>query len=281
MKTIRALWILNQGLALLFDICGHLGYLSPMLFVISFIFGAIVGSFLNVCIFRIPAGRSIAFPPSHCPNCQAPIMWYDNIPVISYLVLMGKCRKCREPISARYPMVEFITALLSLAAFIKIGASPAYFIYFAFIASLIVITFIDLDHQVIPDIISLPGIPIGFIASFALPDITYKESLIGILAGGGILFLVASGYELIAKKEGMGGGDIKLLAMVGAFLGWKGVLFTIFSGSLIGTVIGVAIMAALGKDSKYAIPFGPFLSMGALLYLFLGEPIIYWYLGML
>ena len=185
----------------IFDICGHLGYLLPMFYAISFIFGAIVGSFLNVCIFRIPAGKSIAFPPSHCPKCQAPIMWYDNIPVISYLVLMGKCRKCREPISARYPMVEFITALLSLAAFIKLGPSPAYFIYFAFITALIVITFIDLDHQIIPDIISLPGIPIGFIASFALPDITYKESLIGILAGGGILFLVAAGYELLAKKR--------------------------------------------------------------------------------
>ena len=124
--------------SLVFDMCGHLGYLSPMLFVISFIFGAIVGSFLNVCIFRIPAGKSIAFPPSHCPKCQAPIMWYDNIPVISYLVLMGKCRKCRGPISARYPMVEFITALLSLAAFIKFGPSLNYFIYFAFISSLIV-----------------------------------------------------------------------------------------------------------------------------------------------
>ncbi|MEK7850569.1 MAG: prepilin peptidase [Deltaproteobacteria bacterium] len=252
-----------------------------MLFVLSFIFGAIVGSFLNVCIFRIPAGRSIAFPPSHCPKCQTPIMWYDNIPVISYIILTGKCRKCKEPISFRYPMVEFLTALLSLAAFIKFGPSLPYFIYFAFIASLVVITFIDLDHQIIPDVISLPGIPLGFLASFVIPEITYKESLIGILAGGGILFVVASGYELLAKKEGMGGGDIKLLAMVGAFLGWKGVLFTIFSGSLAGTIIGIALMIAQGRDSKYAIPFGPFLSMGALLYLFFGEPIIYLYLGML
>ena len=180
-----------------------------------------------------------------------------------------------------FTLIELLTALFSLAAALMFGPTLTYLIYFAFISSLIVITFIDLDHQLIPDVISLPGIPLGFLSSFVLPDITYKESLIGILAGGGILFLVASGYELLAKKEGMGGGDIKLLAMVGAFLGWKGVLFTIFSGSLIGTVIGVAIMAALGKDSKYAIPFGPFLSMGALLYLFLGEPIIYWYMGIL
>lgn len=252
-----------------------------MFFVISFIFGAVVGSFLNVCIFRIPAGRSIAFPPSHCLRCHAPIMWYDNIPMISYLILTGKCRKCKEPISFRYPMVELLTALLSLAAFIKFGLSADYFIYFAFIAALITITFIDLDHQIIPDVISLPGILVGFAASFVLIDITYMESLIGILAGGGILFVVAAGYELIAKKEGMGGGDIKLLAMIGAFLGWKGVLFTVFSGSLVGTIIGVALMMAQGKDSKYAIPFGPFLSMGALLYLFFGEAVIYWYLGIL
>lgn len=252
-----------------------------MIFVISFIFGAIVGSFLNVCIFRIPEGKSIAYPASHCPKCRAPIMWYDNIPVLSYLILTGKCRRCGEPISFRYPVVEFLTGLMSLAAFVKFGPTLPYLIYFAFIASLIVITFIDLDHQIIPDVISLPGIPIGFIASFFLPDITYKESLIGILAGGGILYIVAAGYELLAKKEGMGGGDVKLLAMIGAFLGWKGVLFTIFSGSLIGTIIGVALMVAQGKDSKYAIPFGPFLSMGALLYLFFGEPVIYWYLGIL
>lgn len=252
-----------------------------MLFTVSFIFGALIGSFLNVCILRIPTGKSIAFPPSHCPKCEAPIKWYDNLPILSYFILRGKCRSCREPFSFRYPMVEFLTAMFSLAAMIKFGPSPAYLIYFAFIASLIVITFIDLDHQIIPDVISLPGIPLGLLASFALPDITYKESLIGIAAGGGLLLAVAMGYEFLAKKEGMGGGDIKLLAMIGAFLGWKAVLFTIFSGSLIGTVIGISLMAAQGKDSKYAIPFGPFLSMGALLYLFFGEPIIYWYLRML
>lgn len=252
-----------------------------MILAVSFIFGAIVGSFLNVCILRIPAGRSIAYPPSHCPKCQAPIGWYDNIPIISYLVLTGRCRNCKERISFRYPVVEFLTALFSLAAMIKFGPSLAYLIYFAFISSLIVITFIDLDHQIIPDVISLPGIPLGFLASFVIPEITYKESLIGIFIGGGILLLIALGYEFLAKKEGMGGGDVKLLAMIGAFLGWKGVLFTVFSGSLIGTIIGVTIMIAQGKDSKYAIPFGPFLSMGALLYLFFGEQILYWYLGML
>lgn len=252
-----------------------------MLFTVSFIFGALIGSFLNVCILRIPAGKSIAFPPSHCPKCEAAIKWYDNLPILSWFILRGKCRSCKEQFSFRYPMVEFLTAMFSLAAMMKFGPSPAYLIYFTFIASLIVITFIDLDHQIIPDVISLPGIPLGLLASFALPAITYKESLIGIAAGGGLLLTVAMGYEFIARKEGMGGGDIKLLAMIGAFLGWKGVLFTIFSGSLIGTVIGISLMAAQGKDSKYAIPFGPFLSMGALLYLFFGEPIVYWYLMML
>jgi leader peptidase (prepilin peptidase)/N-methyltransferase len=252
-----------------------------MLYAISFIFGALIGSFLNVCILRIPAGRSIAYPPSHCPRCRAPIRWYDNIPMISYLILMGRCRSCRGPISFRYPLVEFLTALFSLAAMIKFGPSISYLIYLTFVSSLVVITFIDLDHQIIPDVISLPGIPLGFLASFIVPEITYKESLIGIILGGGVLLLIAIGYEYIAKMEGMGGGDVKLLAMIGAFLGWKGVLFTVFSGSLIGTVIGVTIMVAKGKDSKYAIPFGPFLSMGALLYLFFGEEIIYWYLGMI
>jgi len=252
-----------------------------MLFIISFIFGAVVGSFLNVCILRIPAEKSIAYPPSHCPKCHSPIKWYDNIPMISYLILMGKCRSCKERISFRYPLIELLTALFSLAAALMFGPTLTYLVYFAFVSSLIVITFIDLDHQIIPDIISLPGIPLGFLASFIVPEITYKESLIGIVIGGGLLLLVAIAYEFIAKKEGMGGGDVKLLAMIGAFLGWKGVLFTIFSGSLVGTIIGVTIMVAQGKDSKYAIPFGPFLSMGALLYLFFGEPIIYWYLGML
>lgn len=266
---------------MVFDIYLDLRYLSAMIFVISFIFGAIVGSFLNVCILRIPAGNSIAYPPSHCPKCQYAIKWYDNIPMISYLVLMGKCRNCKERISFRYPLVEFLTAIFSLAAMMMFGPSLAFLIYFAFVSSLIVITFIDLDHQIIPDIISLPGIPLGFLASFVLPEITYKESLIGIVIGGGLLLLVAIGYEFITKKEGMGGGDVKLLAMIGAFLGWKGVLFTIFSGSLVGTIIGVTIMVAQGKDSKYAIPFGPFLSMGALLYLFFGEPIIFWYLGII
>ena len=252
-----------------------------MVFIISFIFGAVVGSFLNVCILRIPAEKSIAYPPSHCPKCHSPIKWYDNIPMISYLILMGKCRNCKERISFRYPLIELLTALFSLAAALMFGPTLTYLIYFAFISSLIVITFIDLDHQIIPDIISLPGIPLGFLASFIVPEITYKEALIGIVIGGGLLLLVAIAYEFITKKEGMGGGDVKLLAMIGAFLGWKGVLFTIFSGSLVGTIIGVTIMVAQGKDSKYAIPFGPFLSMGALLYLFFGEPIIYWYLGML
>lgn len=252
-----------------------------MPFVISFILGSIVGSFLNVCILRIPEGKSIAYPPSHCPKCRIPIRWYDNIPIISYFILMGRCRNCKEPVSFRYPMVEFLTALFSLAAMIKFGPSLSYLIYFVFISSLIVITFIDVEHQIIPDIISLPGIPLGFTASFLIPEITYKESLIGIVLGGGILLLVAIGYEFVAKKEGMGGGDIKLLAMIGAFLGWKGVLFTVFSGSLVGTVIGITLMIVQGKDGKYAIPFGPFLSIGAILYLFFGEMLIYWYLGIL
>lgn len=256
-------------------------YSSAMLSTISFIFGAIVGSFLNVCILRVPMGGSIVYPPSLCPECRTPIMWYDNIPIVSYFSLRGKCRECGKPISYRYPLIEFLTALFSLAVMMKFGLSSTYLIYLIFTSSLIVITFIDLDHQIIPDVISLPGIPLGFLASFLIPDITYQESFIGIVAGGSILLIVAVVYKFFTNKEGMGGGDVKLLAMIGAFLGWKGVLFTIFSGSLIGSVTGVMLMIIQGKDSKSAIPFGPFLATGALLYLFFGESITFWYLRIL
>ena len=244
---------------------------------VSILFGAIVGSFLNVCIYRIPKGESIATPGSHCPHCQRPIQFYDNIPLISYLLLRGKCRYCHHPISLQYPLVEGMTALSSFLLFNRFGISWTYLFYFAFLASLIVITVIDLSHQIIPDVISLPGIGVGFIASFILPQLTWFNSLLGILLGGGSLFVVATMYQWLFKREGMGGGDVKLLAMIGAFLGWKSVILTILLGSLVGSIIGVMVMVMKGKDFKYAIPFGPFLSLGAALSLFYGERIIQWY----
>jgi len=249
-----------------------------MWYIVSIIFGAIVGSFLNVCIFRLPKEESIIWPGSHCPHCKKPIRFYDNIPLLSYLLLGGKCRQCHRSISLQYPLVEGITALLSLFLIMKFGLSPTYLIYFAFVAALIVITVIDLYHQIIPDVISLPGIGVGLLASLMIPQITFFNSLLGILLGGGSLFLIATVYQWLFKREGMGGGDVKMLAMIGAFLGWKAVIVTILLGSLIGSIIGIIAMALKGKDFKYAIPFGPFLSLGAVAALFYGERLIYWYL---
>jgi len=249
-----------------------------MLIFISIIFGAIVGSFLNVCICRLPRGESIITPGSHCPHCQTPIRFYDNIPLVSYLLLRGKCRYCNGNVSLQYPLVEGITALSSFLLFMKFGLSWSYLFYFIFVASLIVITGIDLFHQIIPDVISLPGIGLGLLASLIIPHLTFLNSLMGMLLGGGSLFLVATLYQWLFKREGMGGGDVKLLAMIGAFLGWKAVILTILLSSLIGSISGVIIMVLKGKDFKYAIPFGPFLSLGAAISLFYGEKIILWYL---
>jgi len=249
-----------------------------MWYVVSGIFGAIVGSFLNVCIIRLPKEESIVWPGSHCPQCRNPIKFYDNIPLVSYIWLKGRCRHCKQLISVQYPLVEAITGLGSVVLFIRFGPSLTYIIYFAFVAALIVITVIDLYHQIIPDVISLPGIGVGLLASLILPQFTFFDSLKGLLLGGGSLFVVATLYQWLFKREGMGGGDVKLLAMIGAFLGWKAVILTILSGSLIGSIIGVGIMILKRKDFKYAIPFGPFLSLGAVISLFYGEDIIRWYL---
>jgi leader peptidase (prepilin peptidase)/N-methyltransferase len=243
-----------------------------------FVLGAIIGSFLNVCIYRIPAGVSIVFPPSRCPKCLSVLRWYHNVPLFSFLVLGGKCGYCGAKISWRYPFVELINGLLFMLIFSRFGFSVPSVVYFLFISTLLVITFIDLDLQIIPDVISLPGIIVGFGCSFFLPWLPWQQSLGGILLGGGSLFAVAASYEFLTKKEGMGGGDIKLLALIGAFLGWKAVLPIIFLSSLMGTVVGVPLMLAQGANSRLAIPFGPFLAAASIFYLFWGPGIIQWYL---
>lgn len=246
-------------------------------YIFAFLLGAVVGSFLNVCICRLPEEKSIVTPPSACPRCGTGIRWYDNIPIISFLILRGRCRNCGEPISWRYPLVEALNGVLTLLLFIKSGPTLSFLALFLFTSSMVVITFIDLDHQIIPDSISLPGIVIGFIFSFFLPWNSWLNSLLGILLGGGSLLLVAWGYEKLTGKEGMGGGDIKLLAMMGAFFGWRSVLFIIFAASLVGSVIGVTAMVIKKSDGKLAIPFGPFLAFGAMLYIFFGRQLITWY----
>ncbi|MDD2898477.1 MAG: prepilin peptidase [Desulfuromonadaceae bacterium] len=246
----------------------------------AFVFGAVVGSFLNVCICRMPLNESIVSPPSHCPHCSYQICWYDNIPILSYLLLRGKCRGCGTHISFQYPLVELLNGVLSLFLFIRFGPTLAFATLFLFCSALVVITFIDIEYQIIPDEISLSGIIVGFVLSFFLKGHTWLNSLFGILLGGGSLLLVAYSYQRLTGKEGMGGGDIKLLAMMGAFLGWKAVPFIIFASSLVGSVVGVSIMLFQKKDSKLAIPFGPYLAFGAILYIFYGRPLIRWYLGL-
>lgn len=237
----------------------------------AFIFGAVVGSFLNVCIFRMPARTSIIKPLSQCPHCHHPVRVYDNVPLLSYILLRGKCRDCRGKISMRYPLVELITALLSLFLFMKFGLTLAFLSVFVFTAVLITITFIDLDHQIIPDVLTLPGIPVFFLLAIFAVKVPWIEALIGLLIGGGMLFAIAFIYQLITKREGMGGGDIKLLAMIGAFLGWKSLIFILLFSSFSGAVVGIAAMVIQKQDMKYAIPFGPFLSAAAVAYFFLGD----------
>lgn len=244
-----------------------------------FLFGACIGSFLNVCIYRIPENKSIVFPGSFCPNCNNSIPFYCNIPIISYLFLRGQCKFCNQPISLRYPLIEALTGFFALLLFYRFGATPATIYWFFFITVLITISFIDFDHQIIPDIISLPGILIFASSFYFLPEMTFFKAVTGIIAGGGSLYAVAFLYYILRKQEGMGGGDIKLLAMIGAATGIKGILFTIFISSLLGTVVGISIIISTKiADTKLRIPFGPFLSMGAIIYIFFGKQLIEWYL---
>ena len=253
-------------------------YLVP---IVIFIFGAVIGSFLNVCIYRIPRSKSIVKPNSFCPNCEKPIKFYDNIPIISYIVLGGKCRHCNAKISKRYPLIELLTAILFFYFYRHVGPSFELFIMWFFIALLIVIAFIDYDFQIIPDILSIGGLVAGVLFAIVRPYFKYLDpkfgfldAIYGVLIGGGILFIIAYGYQLITKREGMGGGDIKLLAMIGAFIGLKGVIFSLVSGSLFGTIVGIPLMLIKKENTKYAIPFGPFLSLGALIYIFEGDVLI-------
>jgi leader peptidase (prepilin peptidase) / N-methyltransferase len=259
-----------------------------MLIVVVFVFGAIVGSFLNVCIVRIPKGDSIVDPPSRCPACKTAIRFYDNIPLISYVALLGRCRSCQEHISPRYFFVELLMASLAVALYYQFGFSLAFIVSFIFVAALIVISFIDLDVRIVPDVISLPGIVAGLlfsvVARYGISDPfelipSPLSALFGVLAGGGLLLLLAWAYEAFTGVEGMGGGDIKLLAMIGAFLGWTSIPFTLFFASLTGSVIGLGFMIGKGVGRRFALPFAPFLCLGALLYLLFGQDLIQLYLN--
>jgi leader peptidase (prepilin peptidase)/N-methyltransferase len=247
-----------------------------------FLLGSAIGSFLNVCIYRIPREKSIVNPPSACPGCEKAIRFYDNIPILSFILIKGKCRDCGSKISIRYPLVELLAGIFFLILYRQFGFSFELIVFIIFLSLLIVISFIDLDFQIIPDILSIGGVVLGFLLAIARPffrNIDPKfgilDSLYGIALGGGLLFAIAWLYQFFTKREGMGGGDIKLLGMIGAFCGWKGVVFSLVSGSVLGTIVGIPLMLAKGRNTKYAIPFGPFLSLGAIIFIFRGDSLMY------
>lgn len=255
----------------------------PVTLIILFLFGigACIGSFLNVCIFRLPEGQSVISPGSACTGCGHRLSWFENIPLLSFVFLKARCRACGTHISFQYPLVELSNGLFYVLLWLKFGLNVTMAIYAAFFSALLVIFFIDLKHYIIPDVISLPGIVAGLAASFFLPQITWRDSLLGIIIGGGILFLLAWVYYLFTKREGMGGGDIKLLAMIGAFLGWQSIPAVIFLSSAVGSVTGILLMLIQEKGRHHAIPYGPFLAGAATLYMFFGPEIMDWYAGMI
>lgn len=240
----------------------------------AFLFGLVLGSFLNVCIYRVPLKKSIVKPSSSCPHCGHKIRFYDNIPILGYLFLRGRCRYCGRPISIRYLTIELITGLVSAALMIRFGPGLSYLLLLAFTSSLIVISFIDLQYQIIPDVISIPGIILGFISSLFILPTGWMDSLIGIAAGGGSFYLIAVFFEKVKGREGMGGGDIKLLAMIGAWMGWKDLPFIILISSLTGLILGGGSLLLNRRGLQARIPFGPFLALGALVFLFFGQEIV-------
>lgn len=241
---------------------------------VLFILGLCVGSFLNVVIARVPEGRSIVSPRSACPRCGASIMWFDNVPLISYALLRARCRRCGATISPRYPIVELVTGLLFVLAGWERGLAPDLVAALVLLATLVAITAIDLDRQLIPDVISLPGIAVGLLLSVITGQPGWLDSLLGVLLGGGIFLLI-----IVASRGGMGGGDMKLGAMLGAFLGWKLVLVAILLAVLAGGAVAIGLLALRRKGRKDAVPFGPFLALGGAVSLFWGRPLLEWYLG--
>ncbi|HEV3219286.1 MAG TPA: prepilin peptidase [Candidatus Acidoferrales bacterium] len=268
----------------------------------AFLIGLFIGSFLNVCILRIPKEQSIVHPPSHCPKCKKPIKPYDNIPVLSWLALGGKCRNCKTKISAMYPAVELLTGVLFFLCYRLFGLTLDGGKWAVFCALLIVLIATDIRERILPNIVNLAGFIIGLVISlFALPTdgaamwlsnrlfdfppprpvISLTDALIGAFAGAGLLWIVGEGYFRMRGKEGMGLGDVKMMGMVGTFLGLKRTLLTVLAGSLLGSVIGLIIVLAARKGRDYELPFGAFLGAGALLTIFFGSPLLIWYQSLL
>lgn len=252
--------------------------MNAWLTVLLGLLGLIVGSFLNVCIYRLPRRESVNWPGSHCTACNRPLSWYENIPIVSWLVLRGRCRTCGERISVVYPLVELITGVLFVVGYAIYGWTPMLAVRLAFACAMVVLFAIDLRHHLLPNVITVPGIVIGFLLSLFLPP-GWKASLIGLIAGGGVLFAIAEGYYRLRGVEGLGMGDVKMLSMIGAFLGWKLMLVTLILGSFAGSLIGVGVIALGRGGMKAALPFGTFLAVGALTAAVAGDPLVEWYTG--
>ena len=256
------------------------GVPGPVLTAFAAAFGAVAGSFLNVCIYRLPLGKSVVWPASACPHCGRLLSWYENIPIVSWAVLRGRCRTCGAPIGVRYPIIEGMTAAMFGFAFWYYGPSALLASRLVFGCALMVLFAIDLEHHLLPNAITLPGIAVGFVFSF-FTEPGWMSSLIGVLLGGGVLLGVAEVYYRIRHEEGLGMGDVKMLAMVGAFIGWKLTLLTLMMASFSGTIIGLILIITKRGGLKYALPFGTFLALGAAAAATAGPAILDWYLGLL
>lgn len=254
--------------------------MSAQATILSLLAGLVIGSFLNVCIHRLPKGESLVRPASRCPVCGAPISWYDNLPLVSFLLLRGRCRVCRGRIAWRYPLIELLTGVLFLLTVWRFGFGLRSIFLLIFICSLIVITWIDLDHEIIPHAITLPGIPLGLIGSLVARDPSPWDAVAGTLAGAGLVYLVAVYAEVAFQRESMGGGDVNLLAMIGAFLGWRPMFVSFFCAVALGAVLSLGLIAARVLSRKDQIPFGPFLALGAVVALFAGDRMIDWYISL-
>jgi leader peptidase (prepilin peptidase)/N-methyltransferase len=252
---------------------------SPVLLAFAGAFGAVVGSFLNVLIYRLPLGRSVVWPSSACPHCGRELSWYENVPIVSWLALRARCRTCRAPISARYPLVEALTAAMFAVAWWQYGPGALFASRVVFGCMLIVLFAIDLEHHLLPNAITLPGIVVGFVLSAVSDEPGWLASLIGIVAGGGSLYAIAEIYYRVRHEEGLGMGDVKMLAMIGAFLGWKLALVTLMMASLTGSVVGLLLIVSRRGGMKYALPFGTFLALGAAAAATVGSSALSWYLG--
>lgn len=258
--------------------------LPPWGWVVAGLLGALWGSFFNVAIHRLGLYESVVRPRSRCPRCSSPIAWYDNLPIFGWMLLGGRCRQCRLPISIRYPLVELLSTLLALAVYARfvvgVAAPPValaahFLVYFAFVGTLVVLAGVDLDHKIIPDVVTYPAIPAFFLAALVLRDVAPLDLIVGIAAGYGIVAITAELAWLLLKREGMGYGDAKLLMLVGALLGWRGVAFSFFVAPFFGLFTVVPLLVA--RRSKLVgveVPYGPFLVAAALLYVFFGREVM-------